>query len=113
MDKVKVYIGIYKIVKGIPKGKVGTYSQVAVLVTKILKDKKTKKVSARIVGFALHVNPGPKNIPCHRVVKTDGGLARGYAFGGREKQKKRLMDEGVRFVGEYKVDMKKCLWRSS
>jgi len=54
-------------------------------------------VTHRVVGFALHQNPDPKNIPCHRVVFKDGSLAPGYLFGGKEKQKQLLLSEGVKF----------------
>lgn len=36
--------------------------------------------AARAVGNALHANPVPVIIPCHRIVKSDGALG-GYAFG--------------------------------
>ncbi|MBR1628544.1 MAG: methylated-DNA--[Lachnospiraceae bacterium] len=51
---------IYEAVKSIPCGKVATYSQVAALAG----DRKM----ARAVGNALHKNPDPDHIPCHRVV---------------------------------------------
>ena len=35
---------------------------------------------SRVVGYALHVNPEPGKIPCHRVVGTNGSLT-GYAGG--------------------------------
>lgn len=69
---------VYKIVKKIPRGKVMTYGQVA---------KALGTRDARRVGQALHANTNPE-IPCHRVVFADGNLAPGYAFGGREEQKK-------------------------
>lgn len=76
---------IYKIVSSIPKGKTMTYKQVAEIVG----------TTPRVVGFALHANKDPKNIPCHRVIKSNGTLAKGYAFGGKEKQKEMLEKEGV------------------
>jgi hypothetical protein len=36
--------------------------------------------SARAVGNAMAGNPVPLAVPCHRVVKSDGGLG-GYSFG--------------------------------
>ena len=53
----------------------------------------------RVVGFALHANKDPKNIPCHRVIKSNGTLAKGYAFGGKEKQKELLKKEGIILYG--------------
>jgi methylated-DNA-protein-cysteine methyltransferase related protein len=78
---------VYKVVKTIPAGKVMTYGQVAAAVG-------TR--DARRVGQALHANKD-RNVPCHRVVFADGRLAPGYAFGGAEEQKKKLLAEGVEF----------------
>lgn len=78
---------IYSIVAKIPKGKVLSYKQVA----------KLSNTTPRIVGFALHANKDPKNIPCHRVIKDNGTLARGYAFGGEKRQRVKLKKEGIIF----------------
>lgn len=73
----------------IPKGKVATYGQVAALAG--------APRNARFVGYALHSNPEPGVIPCHRVVFRDGSLAPGFAFGGSERQRLLLEEEGVVF----------------
>jgi len=72
-------------VKKIPKGQTRTYKETA------------KKVGTtpRVVGFALHKNPDPKTIPCHRVIFSDGSLSKGYAFGGEKAQRKKLQNEGA------------------
>lgn len=90
---------VYAIVKKIPKGKVMTYGQVAgALGTR----------DARRVGHALHANSDP-NIPCHRVVNKDGRLAPGYAFGGPNEQRNRLLTEGVKFIDKEHVDLIECM----
>ena len=61
---------------------------------------------ARAVGNALHKNPDPNTIPCHRVVNAKGELAGEYAFGGEWKQAQRLMEEGVA-VENGRVDLAK------
>lgn len=87
--------------------------------------------NARFVGYALHSNPEPGVIPCHRVVFRDGSLAPGFAFGGSERQRLLLEEEGVVFIspkgmpelsesGELKdsnagasglrVDLARCQW---
>ena len=91
---------IYSVVSNIPDGKVSTYKQVA--------DRVGLK-NPRIVGFALHKNNNPKAIPCHRVIKSDGTIAKGYAFGGFNKQKEKLEKEGVKFLSPFKVDLNRCL----
>lgn len=69
----------------IPKGKVSTYRRIA--------EKIGKPHAYRAVGNALHKNPLFPIVPCHRVVKSDGG------FGGEEKaadsRRKHLKEEGV------------------
>ena len=58
---------VYEIVKQIPRGKVMSYGQVARAAGFPGK--------AREVGWALHVNPDPEHIPCHRVVNREGRVS--------------------------------------
>ena len=90
---------IYYVVKSIPKGKVATYGQVAFLAG--------NPRWARVVGYALHVNPEPGIIPCHRVVNREGRVADGFAFGGGEIQRKLLKSEGVVFEKNGRIDLEK------
>ena len=78
---------VYQIVRQIPKGKVATYGQIAWAAG--------SPRAARQVGYALHVNPQPGIIPCHRVVNRFGGLAPAFAFGGVDVQAELLSAEGV------------------
>lgn len=89
---------IYEAVKKIPKGKVATYADVAEMAG--------NRKMARAVGNALHKNPDPSTIPCHRVVNSKGELAGEYAFGGALKQAQILESEGVKVV-DGKVDIEK------
>lgn len=89
---------IYEAVKRIPKGYVATYAQVAQMAG--------NAKMARAVGNALHKNPDPANIPCHRVVNSKGELAQEYVFGGAGKQAEILKEEGVEVV-DGKVDLNK------
>ncbi len=61
-------------------------------------------INPRVVGWALHGNRDPQ-CPCHRVVNREGRLAPGYVFGGPDKQKKKLLAEGVKFQKEGRVDI--------
>lgn len=73
-----------------------------------LKNKKTKElknITPRTVGWVLHNNPDPVNIPCHRVVDRNGKLAQNYAFGGWRKQRELLLKEGVKFKDQWHVDL--------
>lgn len=92
----------YRVVRAIPRGSVATYGQVAALAG--------HPRSARFVGFALHANPDPSTIPCHRVVFKDGSVCAGYVFGGPEVQRELLEHEGVALLPDGRVDMARCQW---
>ena len=95
---------IYEAVKLIPRGKVSTYGQIALLAG--------NPKWSRVVGYALHVNPNPDVIPCHRVVNRNGEASRAFAFGGENAQIMLLKGEGIEFT-EGKVDLSKYLWHPS
>lgn len=99
---MSVFEQIYEQVKRIPRGKVATYGQIAMLAG--------NPRWARAVGYALHANPDPANIPCHRVLNRFGGLAPAFAFGGADEQAKRLREEGVEVRKDNTVDLEKYLW---
>ncbi len=92
---------IYEAVKQIPPGKVSTYGIIANLAN--------MPRSAKIVGYALHCNPKPIEIPCHRVVNRFGKLSNSFAFGGTDAQKQLLESEGVVVFNET-VDLEKYLY---
>lgn len=94
---------VYEFVKNVPCGKVVTYGDVARGIG--------APRCARQVGWALHCNPEPGVIPCHRVIFRDGSLTDGFAFGGREVQKALLESEGVEVSSGFKVDLNKFGWR--
>ena len=93
---------VYEVVRQIPYGCVASYGQVAFMAG--------NPRGARIVGYALHKNPMPGVIPCHRVVFRDGAVASGFAFGGPEIQRAMLESEGIIFNEDGKVDMEKYQW---
>lgn len=93
---------IYDVVKQIPYGKVATYGQVAALAG--------SKRWARVVGYALHANPDPENIPCFRVVNRFGEVSKAFVFGGENRQIELLKAEGVEFI-DGRVDMEKYQWK--
>ena len=89
---------IYEAVRRIPKGKVATYGTVATMAG--------NPRMSRAVGNALHKNPDPEHIPCHRVVNAKGELADAFVFGGPGVQQSRLEAEGIE-VKDGRVDLKK------
>ncbi|MBI3069834.1 MAG: MGMT family protein [Candidatus Levybacteria bacterium] len=101
---MKPFEKIYKVVSSIPKGKVLTYQQVAKLARV-----NPPAGGPRIVGFAMHSNKNTKVVPCHRVVGSRGELT-GYARGGVTKKKEILEKEGVFFLDNDRVDLKRSLF---
>lgn len=93
---------VYDAVRQIPKGKVATYGDIAARIG-------NPRLS-RVVGYALHVNPEPMTIPCHRVVNRFGEVSKAFAFGGENEQRKLLEQEGVEFDAEGRVDLEKYRW---
>lgn len=96
------YEKVYEYLLTVPKGKVVTYGMIARAIG--------HPRASRQVGNALHHNPQPGVIPCHRVVNREGRLAPAFAFGGIEKQAELLRAEGVEVNGGY-VDLEKYIWR--
>lgn len=93
---------VYRAVTEIPKGKVATYAQIALM--------SGHRGAARAVGNALHVNPFFGTVPCHRVVNASGALAPDFAFGGVDAQKRLLEGEGVKVI-DGKVDLDEYQYR--
>ena len=74
--------------KKIPKGKIITYKELAI---KIGKPK-----AYRAVANACARNPLLKNIPCHRVIRSDGKMGGYMGKKGIERKKRLLESEGVK-----------------
>lgn len=78
---------VYDYIRKIPAGETMTYKQVAAGIG--------RPRAYRAVGNALNKNPFAPEVPCHRVVKSDGSLG-GFASGS-SKKKSLLKKEGVLF----------------
>lgn len=89
----------YKLLKRVPKGKVTTYKAVAMAL---------HSKAYRTVGNAMNKNPYAPQVPCHRVVKTDGSV-RGFASGTKNKVQ-MLKKEGIK-INNGKIDLKKYLYK--
>lgn len=96
-----VFSKVYEKVKQIPKGKVTTYGEIARAIG--------NPHMSRRVGYALHANPEPIVIPCHRVVNRFGELSRAFAFGGKDAQGDLLKAEGVE-VNDGVVNLEKYMY---
>jgi methylated-DNA-[protein]-cysteine S-methyltransferase len=84
----------------IPRGKVTTYKELARVLGNPL--------TSRAVGNAIAKNPRPIEIPCHRVVRSDGSIGK-YIFGSKKKVS-LLIEEGVE-VKDGKVNLSKYMFR--
>ncbi len=84
---------VLEVVSKIPKGKVLTYSQVAV--------KAGNPKGSRAVGSIMAKNTD-KNIPCHRVVKSDGSIGMYNGLQGVCKEV-ILKKEGITFSASGKI----------
>ncbi len=93
---------IYDAVKKIPRGKVCTYGQIAAMAG--------NPRWSRVVGYALHVNPEPGTIPCHRVVTRNGEVSKAFAFGGENMQRILLSEEGIEFLDDGRIDLSRYFW---
>ena len=85
---------VWTLTARIPKGRVSTYGQIA----RALKTK-----AYRAVGNAPNKNPYAPQVPCHRVVGSNGALT-GFA-GGVDRKRQMLRHEGVVFVSPDRVDI--------
>ena len=83
----KFQLKVWNFLKKIPRGKVITYSEVAKSIGKPL--------AVRAVANAIGKNPLAPQIPCHRVIRSDGSLG-GYSGKGGIKTKRLLLKkEGI------------------
>ncbi len=91
---------LYQLLTEIPKGRVTTYRELA---------KKLNTKGFRAVGQIVGRNPSAPQVPCHRVVRSNGGLG-GYAF-GIDKKIEILTKEGVEIKDEKVVNFKEKLYK--
>lgn len=83
----KFQIKVWTRLKRIPKGCIKTYTQIAKEIG--------KPTAVRAVANAIGKNPYPPNIPCHRVIRSDGSLGGYSGKGGIRTKKLLLKKEGV------------------
>jgi methylated-DNA-[protein]-cysteine S-methyltransferase len=83
----KFQIKVWKYLKTIPKGQIRTYLDVAKAIN--------RPKASRAVANAVGKNPGAPQIPCHRVIRTDGSIGGYSGPGGIKTKKKLLKSEGI------------------
>lgn len=93
---------VFRLVAQIPYGRVTSYGEIARAIG--------EPRWARQVGWAIAGSPADLDLPFHRVVNREGFLSGGWAFGHPEVMKQRLLAEGVGFIDEYTVDIRRFGW---
>lgn len=95
---------IYAVVKRIPRGRVATYGQVAMLAS--------LPGQARQVGYAMAALQDGSRVPWHRVVNARGQVSpRRDGGDSAVRQRLRLEREGVRFRALGAIPLERFRWR--
>ena len=92
---------VWKALEKIPQGRVTSYAAVA---------RYLGTAAVRAVGSAVGKNPNAPEVPCHRVVRSDGKIGQ-YSGGEGVSTKVRLLsEEGVQAREGKIVDFEKVYW---
>ena len=97
------YQRIYAVVKKIPRGRVGTYGQLAMLAG--------LAGQARQVGYALNSLKGPGSIPWYRVINAKGEISKRAHPVCEKIQRVTLEREGIEFDEKGKVELSRFQWK--
>ena len=98
------YGRIYAVVRRIPRGRVATYGQVALMAG--------LPRQPRLVGYAMHALPNGTDLPWHRVINAQGRVsARAGNDAGSLRQRVLLEAEGVQFDAAGRVSLVRHGWK--
>lgn len=100
-NRLPLYEQIYEVVRQIPYGKVASYGQIARIVG---------TCTARMVGYAMSALNEKKAVPWQRVINSQGKVSQHGDGYGTTLQRQLLMDEGVVFDQQGKVDFNQYGW---
>ena len=82
LDGTDFQVSVWKELLKIPRGRTKTYKEIAVAIG--------RPNSSRAVANACAQNPYAPEVPCHRVIRSDGSLG-GYSADGGIQRKKELL----------------------
>tara|TARA_B100001029_G_scaffold12914_1_gene8673 strand:- start:352 stop:621 length:270 start_codon:yes stop_codon:yes gene_type:complete len=85
LNGTEFQIKVWKEILKIPKGKTKSYKEIAIAIRRLK--------SSKAVANACGKNPYPVEIPCHRVIKSNGEIG-GYSAGG-SKVKRILLSKEI------------------
>ena len=91
---------VYSLVRDIPKGRVMTYGQIAMILG--------EGYTPRTVGYVMHGSPG--DVPWHRVINSQGKCSTGRLTMPGNLQQELLEAEGVVFNNAGKCDLDEFQW---
>lgn len=90
---------VYALLRRVPRGKITTYGELA----------KAAKLHPRTIGMLMKSNQDPVNIPCYKVVRSDGSVG-GYSGRGGTKMKIALLERDGIPVKSGRIDLKRHLY---
>ena len=96
-----VYKRIYAQIKRIPRGRVATYGQIALL---------ARGSGPRQIGYALHALREGHGVPWHRVINAQGRVSARSGSDHDELQRALLEAEGVSFDGRGRIALDRYRW---
>ena len=102
MSRSERYQQIYAVVRCIPKGKVATYGQIALLAG--------YPGQARQVGYALNALPDDLRVPWQRVINAKGEISPRANPVFEEIQKQILEAEGIHFDSHNRINLSLYQW---
>lgn len=97
---MSLYTRIYRLVRLIPPGNVSSYGKLAQIVG----------TGARQVGYAMAAVTTELDVPWHRVVNSRGELSARKGGKADERQRQRLIEEGVIFDARGRIDLDQFSW---
>lgn len=92
---------VYQLVRGIPRGQVMTYGQLAYILG--------EGYTPRTIGFVMH-GADERNTPWQRVINSQGRCSTGRIVLPADKQQRMLEREGVKFDVSGRCDLENYLW---
>ena len=97
------YARIYAAIRRIPRGRVATYKQIAVVAG--------FPGQPRLVGYALNKLGEGDTTPWHRVINTKGEISPRAEAWGVEAQRSLLEGEGIVFGADDRVSLRRFQWK--
>lgn len=96
-----VYDRVLEVVREIPRGRVATYGQIAMIVG---------NCTPRMVGYCMASLDPDSDVPWQRVINRDGKISPRGVGDGAQRQRQRLIAEGVEFSDADTISFRRFGW---